>query len=78
MKLVKNFVFAVVLVSALAVNTFAGDLETPGFVPPPPQPRSISVEPKEVPNDGTPTEEKGESAIDYLLIDALQALLSVF
>ena len=77
MKLVKNFVFAVVLVSALAVNTFAGELETPGFVPPPP-PRVMTVEPNEVPNDGTPTEEEGESAYDYLLIDALQLMLSVF
>jgi hypothetical protein len=77
MKLVKNFVFAVVLVSALAVNTFAGDQETPGFIPPPP-PRVMSVEPNEVPNDGTPTEEKGESAFEYFFIEALNALLSVF
>src|SRR4051812_31804041 len=31
MKLVKNLVLAVILVSALASKTFAGDIETPGY-----------------------------------------------
>ena len=38
MKLVKKFVLAVLFVSALAVNSYAGELETPGYVPPPPAP----------------------------------------
>lgn len=79
MKLVKNFAFTVVLVSALAVNTFGGDQHTPPFAPPPPPPSiEESVDPNEVAHDGTQTGEKGESAVDYLLIDVLQALLSVF
>jgi hypothetical protein len=38
MKLVKKFVVAVVFVSALAVPTLAGDMETPGHASPPPPP----------------------------------------
>lgn len=81
MKLVKNFAFAVVLVSAISINALAGDQETPGFVPPPPPPfRSVSVNPNEVP-DGTSTGENKEIATetsDYLYLEALSVLLSVF
>ena len=35
MKLFKKFAVAVLFVSALALPTFAGDLETPGKTPPP-------------------------------------------
>ncbi len=40
MKLVKKFAVAVLFVSALAVPTFAGDMETPGKTSPPPPPGS--------------------------------------
>jgi hypothetical protein len=36
MKLFKKFAVAVILVSALALPTFAGELDTPGKTPPPP------------------------------------------
>jgi hypothetical protein len=78
MKLVKNFVFAVVLVSALAMNTNAGDLETPGFVPPPPPPRAMSVS---NPNEDESSLDYGAIAAetsDYLLFEAFAALLSVY
>jgi hypothetical protein len=74
MKLVKNFVFAVLLVSAIAVNTPAGEQDTPGYVPPPP-PRASTTE--EVPTISN-TEWVGGITADYLLIEALAALLSVY
>ncbi len=75
MKLVKNFVFAVVLVSALAVNTPAGEQDVPGYVPPtPPKATSINDEYTFIAN----TEEAGGITADYLLFEALAALLSVY
>jgi hypothetical protein len=74
MKLVKNFVFAVLLVSAIAVSTPAGEQDTPGYVPPPP-PRATST------TDADPvisTEEVGGETSDYLLLETLAALLSVY
>jgi hypothetical protein len=74
MKLVKNFVFAVLLVSAIAVNTPAGEQETPGYAPPPPQ-RAMTA-PDEDPTvltDGGTTETS-----DNLIYEALAALLSVY
>jgi len=62
MKLVKNVVFAVVLVSAFAVNTPAGDIQIPGFncapnqqnCPTPPQ------QPSQVKNVPTPCEDQSQ------------------
>ena len=47
MKPIKKFVLALVFVSSLALTTYAGDVETPGFVPPPPPPpdRSMTYDP---------------------------------
>ena len=87
MKLVKNFVFTVVLVSTLAVNTPAGDLETPGIVSPPPQTHTTCVS---TPDQDT-TQSKNDLVIckqveedsttanipDFLLYEAWKALLSV-
>ena len=78
MKPVKNFLFAVLLVSAIAVSTPAGELDTPGAIPPPPrQMTTIS--------DGTASGSNTEQAdgittetSDYLFLEALAALLSVY
>ena len=43
MKLFKKFAVAVIFVSALALPTFAGDLETPGKTSPPPPGNSMST-----------------------------------
>ena len=76
MKFVKNLVLAAVLASVLAVNAFAGEQVTPGFVPPPPPPQTITIC-----NDGTvvcdTTSESTETS-DYLFFEALAALLSMY
>ena len=63
MKLFKKFAVAVILVSALALPTFAGDLETPGKTPPPPPPG----------NSITTTAESYQ-----LLYDAYMAVLGLY
>ena len=78
MKLVKKFVITVLFVSALAINTNAGDLETPGFVPPPP-PQNHSL----MADAGEPTTEENNQITDYtiqdqLFYDALVTMLSLF
>ena len=78
MKLVKNFVFAVLLVSAMAVRTSAGVQDTPGVASPPPSPPERAM--------STSTEETGTlygdsnagDTSDYLFLEALAALLSVY
>ena len=80
MKLVKNFFFAVLLVSAMAVNTLAGELDTPGYVPPPP-PRQMSTYDGDTTAIDSNTEEDGsitDETSDYLLFEVLTALLSVY
>jgi len=77
MKPVKNFVFAVLLVSTLAVTTFAGDIETPGYAPPPPPRMSTAIE-ETTPQITTETEQSILETSDYLLFEALAALLSVY
>jgi hypothetical protein len=82
MKLVKKFVFALLFVSALAVNTYAGDMETPGYVPPPP-PRSMSstATTDETADASAVTGELGDStanASDELLYEAFMAMLALF
>ena len=84
MKLVKNFVLVVLFVSALAVNTFAGDMETPGYVPPPPSRGTSITTATNGPSatSGDPSslgfEEGASETSDTLLYEALAALLSVF
>ncbi len=82
MKSVKQFVFALLFVSALAINSYAGDLETPGFVPPPPPPdRSMYTMTSETTSTGpesvNATGDVGETS-DQLFYDALMAMLSLF
>ena len=79
MKLVKNFLSAVVLVFAIALNAPAGEQDTPGYVPPPP-PRATSTS-DEYTTDSSNTAAVGGGTVetsDYLLFEALMALLSVY
>jgi hypothetical protein len=77
MKLVKNFVFAVLLVSALAVNTFAGDIELPG-APAPNRPAQETTDTKLVSVNSTDTQDPGVATSDYFIYEALAALLSLY
>ena len=77
MKLVKNLVFAGLLVFTITVNTLAGDQQTPNVVPPPPPDKIVASE------DSTPlvdpyTGEVTAETTDYLFYEALAALLSVY
>ena len=79
MKPVKKFLFAVLLVSAMAIITPAGELDTPGVVPPPPPRQMTTI------NDGTPsgpetdqTDGTAAETSDYVFLEALAALLSVY
>jgi hypothetical protein len=81
MKLVKNFVLAVLLASTFAVNTLAGETQVPGVVNPPPPPASSRTD--ETKNtiysysDPDATDVTAETS-DYLFFEALAALLSVY
>lgn len=77
MKLVKNFVLAVLLVSTLAFNGMAGETQIPGYVPPPPPRLCVDPDDDPVPPvDGSDTPQAGVET--DLLYEALAALLSVY
>jgi len=82
MKPVTNLLFAVLLVSVLAVKTFAGDIQTPGAAAPPPPPTSVlttSSEDGTQPSSDTNSVQSGETVeSDYLLFEALAALLYLY
>ena len=78
MKLVKNFVFAVLLVSAIAVNTSAGEQETPGYAPPPPSRAMITADEDTTVSTTEPDGGVTAETSDYLIYEALAALLSVY
>jgi hypothetical protein len=79
MTLVKKFVLPVLFVSVLAVNTYAGEIETPGYAPPPPPAHSISSAPT-TQTSATPGEltEPTDELSDTLLYNAITAILSMF
>jgi len=79
MKPVKNFLLAVLLLSAIAISTPAGELDTPGAVPPPP-PRQMTTFDGGTTVDGSTTEQAGDitAETDYLFLDALAALLLLY
>jgi hypothetical protein len=80
MKPVKNFLVAVLLVSALAISTPAGEQDTPGYAPPPP-PRQMTTAVEDTAVIGSDTEQTGGTPVetlDYSLFEALAALLSVY
>jgi len=78
MKLVKNFVYAVLLVAAITVNVRAGEMDTPAN----PNPNKLvtttttdeGTDPISDPYTGDITAETS----DYLFFEALAALLSVY
>jgi hypothetical protein len=84
MKPVKNSIFAALLLCVLAFRTFAGDIQTPGAAaPPPPPPTNVVVTSSEggaEPSLGSNAEQPGETVetSDYLLFEALAALLSLY
>ncbi len=82
MKLVKNLVFAGLLVFTITFNTFAGDQQIPAVAPPQPTPPADRmvvyhdgpISPSIDPYTGEITAE----TTDYLFFEALAALLSVY
>ena len=76
MKPVKNLIFATLLVSSIVFNTFAGEVEVPGITPPPP-PRIIATT-DETPVTSTDTQQTTVETSDYIIFEALAALLSVY
>jgi hypothetical protein len=82
MKTVKNLVLALLLLSALAIKTPAGEQDTPGYTSPSPTPtpESAMTAPTDTIDDpcdpltGTDITETS----DYLFLEALAALLSVY
>ena len=79
MKLVKNFVFAMLLASVLAVSAPAGEVDGPGAKPPSPTPALAPVPATSDKETGDPnaTIVTAETS-DYLFFEALAALLSVY
>jgi hypothetical protein len=78
MKPVKNFLFAMLLVSAMAVSTIAGVQDTPGYVEPPPPPARMTTTTDEITPDTIDAQQTTAETSDYLFLDALAALLSVY
>jgi hypothetical protein len=72
MKPVKNLVFAAVLVFSIALNTFGGDIDLPGN-PAPTPPRVTATTDETMPETDTTVE-----TADYLFLEVLTALLSVY
>ena len=79
MKPVKNFVFAALLVSSLAFNSFAGDIDVPGIVPPPPRMSTTNDDSTTLVGSETQqTDLIQAETSDYLFFEALAALLSMY
>ena len=70
MKLVKNFVYATLLASVLAVNASAGDLLGGGSPAPAPEPPKAMI--------ASDTGSLSTDTSDSLFYEALAALLSVY
>jgi len=78
MKLVKNFVLAVLLVSVLAVSVPAGEVDGPGAKPSPsPATAPVSTTSDKETGDPNATTFTDETS-DYLFFEALVALLSLY
>ena len=79
MKLVKKVVCALLFVSALSVSVSAGDMETPGLVPPPPMSQSASTN-QTAANSCLTSEPCANTTAtsDELLYAALKALIGFF
>ena len=77
MKPVKNFLFAVLFVCAIAISTPAGELDTPG-APAPPPPRQMAIQNEDTTLDTEQAEGLTTEMSDYMFLDALTALLLVY
>jgi hypothetical protein len=81
MKPVKNFLFAALLVCSMALTSYAGEIDTPGYTNPPPPERCTTInstnEDPSAPNCGSETTVT-YSETDNLLYDVLTALYSIF
>jgi len=79
MKPVKNIVFAALLVFSIAFNTFAGDIQHPGIAAPTPipSPEALIGATDENP-DATDGQQTTVATADYLWVEILIALLSVY
>jgi hypothetical protein len=79
MKPVKNFFFAVLLVSAMAISATAGVQDTPGYVEPPP-PRQMTTTYDDTISGSNTDQADGitTETSDYLFLQTLAALLSVY
>ena len=80
MKSVKNSVLAVLLLCLLALRTLAGDIQTPGVAgPPPPPPTNVTFsEDTTQPSMGQNSSGETVETSDYLLFEALAALLYLY
>jgi len=78
MKLIKNLAAALLLASALSVNAYAGDQQTPGYVPPPPSPATSPAEVTDKAEETQVAEPQEPTLADELWTDALMALLSLY
>lgn len=80
MKLVKNLVFAGLLVSAISLNTLGGETQMPAATATPtPTPNHVLVyEDSTSPLSDPYTGEITAETTDYLFFEALAALLSVY
>jgi hypothetical protein len=78
MKPVKNFLFAVLLVSLMAVTTPAGEQDTPGAVCVPTVTNSCSAQVADEPETDKTEIIITPEMTDYLLYKALVALLSMY
>ena len=78
MKLVKNLVFASLLVFTITVNTFAGDQQMPNTPQPPPPDKIVAYEDGPSPSDDPYAGVITAETTDYLFFEALAALLSVY
>jgi hypothetical protein len=77
MKLIKNLAAALLLASALSVNVFAGDQQTPGCVPPPPPPATSPAD-TDTAQKTEATETQKPVLADEFWAEALMALLSLY
>ena len=79
MKLVKHFLCAVLLISAIAINTPAGEQDTPGYVAPPPPRAMTTTDENTTTSSSTEQQDGGITAeTSDLLFEALAAFLSVY
>jgi hypothetical protein len=83
MKLVKNFVFAGLLVFTITVNTFAGEVQIPNVhATPSPTPNALVADEGDTSPLGYPciqtTGDTTAETTNYLFFEALAALLSVY